>query len=118
MHSTGPSRRSLAVAAHELLHASQGLFDLLIGRGIAGTHKALAAGAEGVARHNSDMLLFKELLAEGLIVHAGGGDVGEGIEGAARLEGLEAEAVESRDHQAAAPVVFGNHALHMLLADG
>ncbi len=107
----------MAVPVHEPVHAVQGLLELLVRGGIAGAHEPLAAGAERIARHDRHMLLLQELLAEELVVHAGGRDVREGIEGAARLEGLEAKPVQSIHQQPAAAVVLREHFLHIALAD-
>ena len=77
----------LPVPVHELFHAVQGFFDLAVFGCIAHARKPIAAGTEGIARHNGHMLFAQQFFGEGLIVHAGGADVGEGIERAARLEG-------------------------------
>ena len=86
---------------------------LLVGGGVAAAHEALAAGAEGIAGHDGHVLFLQQVLGEGLIVHAGGGDVGEGVERAARLEGGQAEPVQPVHDQPAAAVVLGHHLLHV-----
>ncbi len=66
------------------------------------------------------MLLGEQPLGERLVVEPGRGDPGEGIEGAARLERLEAKCVEAVDEQAPATVVLGDHPhdVRLALEDG
>jgi hypothetical protein len=52
----------------------QGFLDLLIGRSVAAAYKAITSGAKGIARYNGHMFLAQQLLGEGLVVHAGGGE--------------------------------------------
>src|SRR6187200_500032 len=86
-----------AIPAHEFFHAAQGLFYLLIRGRVTHAHKAAAAGTECIARYHGYMFLEQQFLGEGLIVHAGGLDVGERVERAARLERVQPETVESCD---------------------
>ncbi len=97
------------MTVHEMLHALQGLLDLLVGGGIRTAHKALTAGAEGSTRDNRHTLLFEQFLGKCLIVHAGDGDVGESIEGAMRLEGGQTKLVQAANDQLAAAIVLITH---------
>ena len=66
-----------------------------------------ARRAEGAAGHDRDPLLGQQPLGEGLVIEPGRADPREGVEGAARLEGVEPERVEPVDQQASAAVVLG-----------
>src|SRR5215210_7116685 len=81
---------------HERFHTMQGFLDLTVFRGIADSGKAAAAGTKCVTRYHGHMFFDQQFLGKGLIVHAGGPDVGERVERAARLKGVQTEAVESR----------------------
>src|SRR3989337_2034691 len=100
---------------HEPAYALQGLLDSLIGRGV-GAADVIAVGAEGASGHHGDALLLEQAFGEALVVHTGGGDGGEGVESAARLEGGQAKLVEAGDDQLAAAAVPGPHGPHRSLA--
>ena len=71
---------------------------------------------ERVARHDRDLLLAQQALGELVRGQAGGRDVREGVEGAARLERGQAGGVEPVDEQPPSAVVLGDHRLHRRLA--
>lgn len=62
------------IPIHESFHPVQGFLDLLVGRGVAAAHKAITSGAKGIARYDGHMFLAQQLLGEGLVVHARGGE--------------------------------------------
>src|SRR5437870_11939988 len=72
--------------AHEALDAVHGLFDLLVGGRVAHPHVTGPGRPKGGARNHRHALLDEQLLGERLVIHAGAGDLGEAVEGAARLE--------------------------------
>src|SRR5439155_23576969 len=109
--------RSGAAAGHESLHAVHGLDDLLVGGCVAHPHMAGARWPKSHARDDRYPLLGEQALREGLLVEAGGiGHVREAVEGAPRLEAVEAHFVEAPGHQQPAPVVLLEHALDEGLA--
>ena len=71
--------------------------------------------SESGARDHRHLLLHEQAMSERLVIEAGGANGGEGIEGAARFEALQPHAVQPVHHDAAAAVVFGRHATHVLL---
>ena len=70
---------------------------------------------KGGARNHRHALLDEQLLGERLVIHAGAGDLGEAVEGAARLEAAQPDLVQAPGHQLAAMVVFGLHLEHEAL---
>src|SRR5574340_1148142 len=104
------------VTRHEILEASQGFLDLLIGSGIARPGETFAAGPKGIAGNYGHVLFLEQTLTEGFIVHARGRHLREGIEGALGFECLQPQPVEAVHHQPPAPIVLGHHGAHVLLA--
>src|SRR6476619_1293457 len=82
-----PSPLVVPVALDEAADAFEGAFDLFVAAGVAGAHKAFAAGAEGTARNNRDAFFGEQSFAEGDAVHPGHTDFGERVERAPRFEG-------------------------------
>ena len=77
---------------------------------------ALAAGTEGGARDQGDVLGLEEFFSELVGGVARARDVGEDVEGALRLEARQAHLREAVVDQVAAAVVLSDHLLHVLLA--
>src|SRR5206468_12849113 len=71
---------------------------------------------EGAPRHDCHTLLAEQLLGKCLVVHPGAADLGEAVEGAARLEAEEPDLVEPSRHELAAAVVLSLHLEHETLA--
>src|SRR5699024_6066609 len=65
----------LAQVGQEVVHAGQGLGDVLHAGGVAAADKALAAGTEGGAGDDGHLLLHQEALAEVVGAEAGAPDV-------------------------------------------
>src|SRR5689334_16214884 len=83
----------LSVSIHKFFHAMQRFFDFAIFGRIAHPYEPISTWTERIARHHSHMFFQKQLFGKDFIVHAGGLDVGKRIEGAARLEGPQAESI-------------------------
>jgi hypothetical protein len=76
-------------------------------------------GPEAGPGDGRDAGLLQETLFQRLGGHAGRPNVGEGVEGAARLHaGNAGQAVELRDREAPAPVEGGDHLVHRVLRAG
>src|SRR5690348_8517392 len=99
------SARGLAgsAALDEPRDPRHGLLEQLVRGRIAGSDVLRARRAERAARDHGDVLLLEEARRERLGIEAGRGDAREGIEGAKRLERLEAHRVEGVDDEPAAP---------------
>ena len=87
----------------EGLHALQRLHDVRLARRIGEPHEALAVGAETVAEDQRHIGLVEQLARQVARLPAGAGDVGEGIEGAARHAAAHAlDVVQALHHDVAA----------------
>ena len=75
-----------------------------------------ALAAEGGAGDDRDLLLEEEALGELLVVEAAARDAGEGVEGALRLDEVEAHLAAALDDQLAAAGVLADHAERVLFA--
>src|SRR5258708_7064452 len=50
---------NLTVNLHKMLEPFQGFFDLFVGRGVAGSNVACAAGSEGRTRHHGNLFFLQ-----------------------------------------------------------
>src|ERR1700691_4592682 len=93
-YSMSISQRSGGVAlrqiAEEVADPRDRLGQVCEAVGVREPHIAFAMGAKAGARDRRDPGLFQQLRLEFLGVVAGAGDVGEGVEGAARVGAAEA----------------------------
>src|SRR2546428_9589419 len=105
-----------AAAPDEALDAIAGRADLLHRCRVARAQVPPATLAEGVARHDDDLLLFEQPLAEDVVRETGAGDVREAVERTARLEAVQAHRVEAAPHELPPLVVRLHHPLDLRLA--
>ena len=95
----------MAVPLDEPADAFEGAFDLFVAAGVAGTDVAFAVGAKGAAGDDGHSLFGEEAFAESDAIHAGDGDIGEGVKGAFGFECGQADGAEAIDDEATAAVV-------------
>src|SRR5204862_7425020 len=100
---------SLCELADKALHPVERLFDVGERCGVGGPHMTRARFAEGRAWHDGYLFFHEQALGELLVGEAGRLDGREGVECAARLEAVEAQAVEAIYYGAAAAVVLLAH---------
>src|SRR5262249_13792979 len=110
------TRASLADTPDKALDAVAGVRDLLERRRIAGAHMALPTIAERVPRHDHDLLLFQQSLAELVVGQPGRRDIREAVEVTSRFEAPQTNVVEALPHEPATLVVRLVHALDLWLA--
>ena len=100
----------------EAFDAVAGLDDLVVSGRETGADVAGAARAEGRAGDDGDFFLLKQADGELVFREAGGGDVGERVERAARQMAREAGGVEAAHDEVAAAVVLLAHAADVVPA--
>ena len=106
----------LSGAIEEALDAPEGLFQLLVGRGVAHPHVPFATGPEGAPGDDGHLLPEQQPLGELLAGEPAAGDRGEGVEGPLGPGAGEADAVQPLHEHLPAPGVLLQHGLHVRLA--
>ena len=80
---------------HKFFHAVERFFDLAVFRCITGPDETASPWTKRIPWYHCDMFFEEQFFRKALIIHTGGLNVGKGIECAARLEGPQAEAIQS-----------------------
>ena len=112
----GMSYSLFFVVLQEIFNACKCLGYLVDGCCIGAAYVVFTAFAEGIARHQGDMLGHEQLLCEFFTGVAGGGNIREDVEGAFRLKAFQTELGEAVVNQGAAAVILRDHFFHVFFA--
>src|SRR4030042_4391580 len=94
---------------HEMLHAIQSFFYLLVSGRIGATHIAFSTCPEGVSGYDSDAFFIEQFLGEGFIVHAGDAYIWEGVKSTMGFESGQSKLVQTATTEFTPAIIFIAH---------